>query len=38
MMATTIQQKPVVLQQQEDEDIALANYLTNGLRFDQVSK
>ncbi|KAI8084376.1 uncharacterized protein B0P05DRAFT_535349 [Gilbertella persicaria] len=32
-MATTIQHNPVLLQQ-EDEDIALANYLTSSLKFD----
>lgn len=37
-MATTIHHNPVLLQQQqnqEDEDIALANYLSTSLRLDQ---
>jgi hypothetical protein len=35
-MTTTIQHNPVLLQK-EDEDIALANYLSTSLRFDQVN-
>lgn len=36
-MATTIQHNPVLLQQSaEDEDVALATFLTNSLRFNQV--
>ncbi|KAI7896916.1 uncharacterized protein EV154DRAFT_491219 [Mucor mucedo] len=36
-MATTIQHNPVLLQQQptDDEDVALATYLSSSLRFDQ---
>lgn len=35
-MATTIQHNPVLLQQQptDDEDVALATYLSSSLRFD----